>query len=394
MRSTLFAICLLLGLFATRPVFGSVTLELANGTKLVGSVTKEEGGKIYFHADLVGDVVIDAAAVVKREDTAAVAGSTPAAPTAPAAGAAGAAAAVPPPSSQPVPVVTTAPAGPSAPASSAPGAPSEAAAATGKAFWKRIISVNGSYTSASYTQGQIKGAPAGFPTGAQAGLQGANSTLQASGTLIGATPYQAFSLTASYGYANYQPAGTVMNNHGAEMTYTYVLSPLDYLLTRTTYKVDKPANVEHAFEQVFGFGHKFIDTPQTHLDLIPGVSLVDDARGTAWDNKWILSAGFLEHLDHAFNERVSLEQSFKYRVGVDHTEVWYINAYLGLKAAIAEHISFTTGGTYTYDNTLGPVPPALAAAFLAQGVPPALIAELQPAKKGQFLLTSGFGYDW
>jgi Protein of unknown function, DUF481 len=376
MRSTLLTLFVLVGLLAARPLFASVTVELANGTKLVGTVTKEENGKTYFHADLIGDLVLDTSAIVKRTENAPISVAT-----------------LPPASTTPVPVVSEAPPAP-APSSSAPGAPSEAAAAQGKAFWKRIVSVNGSYTSASYTQGQIKGAPAGFPTGAQAGLQGAQSVLNMSATLIGATPTQSFSLTGSYGYANYQPAGTVVNNHGAEATYTYVLSPIDYLLTRATYKVDKPSNIEHAFEQVFGFGHKFIDTAQTHLDVIPGISMVNDSRGTVWDDKWILSAGFLEHLDYAFNERISLEQRFKYRVGVEHTQVWYTEGYLGLKAAITEHISFTTGATYTYDNTLGPVPPAVQAAFLAEGLPLSQIKLLQPANKDQLLITSGIEYNW
>jgi hypothetical protein len=325
----------------------------------------------------VGDVVIDATSVVKRADT-----EPPSV------------AAIPPPSGgAPVPVAAAAPT-PPAQTSGGPAAASDTAAAQGKAFWKRILSVNGSYTSATYTQGAIKGAPAGFPTGANLGLQGTQETMNASATLIGATPSQAFSLTASYGYANYQPSGTVMNNHGAELTYTYVLSPEDYLLTRSTYKVDKPSNIEHAFEQVFGFGHKFINTETTHLDLIPGVSMVDDDRGTPWDNKWILSAGFLEHLDHAFNERFSLEQRFKYRVGVEHTSVWYTQTYLGIKAQVTEHVTFNTGGTYSYDNTLGQVPPALVSSFLAEGLTQQMIDQMVPAKKGQFLLTSGLEYNW
>ncbi len=378
MRSTLLTVCLLAGLVAACPLLASDTLELSNGTKLVGTLTKEENGKIYFHVDLVGDVVVESDTVVKRviAEPASVAAAPPAT------------------EGQAPMAVTSAPPPPAA-TSTVPPSPTEAAAAApAKAFWKRIISVNGSYTSAAYNQGPIKGAPAGFPTGAQAGLQGRQSTLNMSGTLIGATPYQSFSLTGSYGYANYQPAGTVLNNHAIDGTYTYVLSPKDYLLTRGDYKVDKPAGVDYSYEQVFGFGHKLIDTDRTHLDLIPGVSFLKEERGTIWDHKWIFSGGFLEHLDYAFNDKVSLEQRFKYRVGFEHTQIWAIDSYLGIKAAITEHISFTTGATYTYDNTLGPVPPALVTAFLAQGLPLSLIRQLEPANKGELLISSGLEYNW
>ena len=47
---------------------GTVTLELNNGTRLVGTVIKEANGKIFFHADLVGDVEIDLAAVARRTE--------------------------------------------------------------------------------------------------------------------------------------------------------------------------------------------------------------------------------------------------------------------------------------------------------------------------------------
>lgn len=37
-------------------------VELKNGTTLVGTITREEGGKLYVQADLLGPLIIDAAA--------------------------------------------------------------------------------------------------------------------------------------------------------------------------------------------------------------------------------------------------------------------------------------------------------------------------------------------
>lgn len=393
MRST--CLYFALALLAGAPLLGSETLELANGTKLVGTVTKKEDGKIYFHADLVGDVVLDTSSVVSETPSApppVASAPAPGAPTAPPP-AAPAVAGGTAPQIVPAPAPSTAAA--AAVTASAPAAAEAAAAqAPGQVFWKRIVSVSGSYTSAAYTQGAIKGAPAGFPTGAQTGLQGTQSTLNVSATVVGATPYQSVTLTGSYGYANYQPSGTVVNNHSLEGTYTYMLSPKDYWLTRATYKVDLPAGIEHAFEDVVGFGHKFIDTDKAKLDLIPGISAVNDNRGTPYDNRWILSAGFLEHLDYNFSDKVSLEEHFKYRIGVSHTEDWAIDSYVGIKAQITKELSFNTGLTWTYDNTLGPVPPTVLAGLIAQGVPVSIVDELRPANKAQAQVTSGLEFDW
>lgn len=342
------------------------TIEFKNGTKIVGTIEKQEGGKVTINAELLGTLVVDASALVSA------AASSPAA------------AAIPPSDvKQPVPVpaaaVATAPS-----AKPAKGDPS-------KPVWKRTFSVNGSYNTATYVQGPIPGAPAGFPTGAQVGLQGKQSTIMMNGSVLRATATEAITLAGSYGYAKYEPAGVVLDNWSGEFTFTRVLSPKNYILARSTYKVDHTAQIEHSFEQVVGYGIKVVETEATKLDFIPGLSEVHEKKGTAFDDQWILSAGFLERLEHHFNERVSLEQRFKYRVGVKDTEVWNINAYLGLNSAITKNVSLNVGATYTYDNTLGPFPGPLASGL---GLPPALAAALRPAKKDQLQLTSGLEFNW
>lgn len=337
-------------------------IELTNGTKIVGTIEKQEAGKVYVKADLLGELVFDASALVPAV-TAAVPPTEVKKATPPVA---------------PVPVETATP-----------------TKDPNKVVWKRSLSVNGSYTSASYVQGPIPGAPAAFPyTGAQTGLQGKQSMVQFNGMLLRASATEAFTLTGSYGYAKYEPAGAVMNNWSAEATYTHMLSAKNYVLTRSTYKVDKISLVDHSFEQVVGYGFKLIDDAQDKLDVIPGVSAVNETKGTRFDNDWILSVGFLENYEHAFNERVSLEQRFKYRIGVKDTDVWAINSYLGLKAAITEQMSFNVGATYTYDNILGPLPATLTATYLGLGLSPAQIAALRPAKKDQLLITSGIEFAW
>lgn len=358
---------ILLALAATfSAVAGAQIIELKNGTKLVGTIEKEEGGRIHINAELLGPVVVDAAAVVRTADIPA------------------AAAAVPPSDvKQPVPMVAAAPAAATRPKTDPT-----------KPVWRRSLSLNGSYNTATYEQGAISGAPAGFPTGAQAGLQGKLSSLQVAASILRATPTEAYTLTGNYGYASYEPTGAVLDNWSGEFTYLHMLAPKRYVLARSTYKVDKITRVDHSFEQILGYGFKLVDTTPTKLDLIPGVSEVHERKGSKFDDDWIFSVGFLERLEHAFNERVSLEQRFKYRVGVNDTEVWAINSYLGLTSALTSKMSLTIGATYTYDNTLGPLPLTLASSLLARGLPPSLVAGLHPAKKDQLQLTSGVEFKW
>jgi hypothetical protein len=359
---------LLAALAVALPVRAAEThvVELKNGTKIVGTIEKQEGGKIYINADLLGQIVVDATALATTQ--------TPAE------------AATPAPSTAATPPVVVAPSG-------APGAVPQTD--PNKVTWKRSLSINGSYNSAAYVQGPIPGAPAVYGLeGRGLGLSGKQQTVQVSGMIIRASPTEALTLTGSYGYADYEPAGKVVDNWNGEFTYTHILSPKTYVLTRSTYKVDHIALIDHSFEQVAGYGFKLMDTDRTKLDLIPGVSEVNESKGTRYDDKWIFSAGFLENLDFAFNERVSLQERFKYRVGVSDTEVWAINSYLGLNSALSEHISLNVGVTYTYDNTLGPLAPTIANSLLAAGIPPSVVADMRPAKKDQVQLTTGIEFNF
>ncbi len=242
----------------------SHVIELKNGTKLVGTIQKQEGGKVYINAELLGPVVVDASSLVTTETAAE--------------------AATPPASTKPAPVVASTPSG-------APAAPPKAD--PNKITWKRSLSINGS---AAYVQGPIPGAPPGSGIeGAGLGLSGKQSTVQVNGMILRASPTMAVTLTGGYGYAKYEPAGAVVNNWNGEFTFTRILSPKNYILTRSTYKVDKIALIDHSFEQVVGYGFKLIETERTKFDVIPGLSEVNEKKGTAFDDQWIFSAGSFQH---------------------------------------------------------------------------------------------------
>ncbi len=338
----------------------SHVIELKNGTKIVGTIQKQEGGKVYIDADLLGQVVVDASSLAAAD--------APARATLPA-------------SSAPAAPIVTA-------ASSAPSAPPKAD--KNRVVWKRSLSVSGTYNSAAYVQDNIPGSPPALGLeGRSLGLSGKQSMVQVNGMIMRVTPTMALSLTGSYGYADYEPAGAVVDNWNTEFTFTRMLSPKRYILARSTYKVDNVALIEHSFEQIVGYGFKIIENERTQFDLIPGISEVNEKKGTAFDDEWILSVGFLENLEHAFNERVSLQQRFKYRVGVNDTEVWSINSYLGINSALTKNISLNLGLTYTYDNTLGPLSPSIAESLIGAGIPPGIVSQMRPANKDQLQLTTG-----
>ncbi len=334
-------------------------IELKNGSKILGVIRKEDSGKLFIEAELLGSVVVDASSVV------------PAAT-----------------SSRTTPPVSVSSPQLAAPPNGAPGAIPKAAKDT--VVWKRSISVNGSYSSAAFKQGQVPGAPPSLKLeGSSLGLSGRQKMIQVNGTIARVTALQAATLTGAYTYADYAPAGRVVDNWNSEATYTRMLSDNRYLLARSTYKVDEIALIDHSFEQVVGYGFKLIDTGRTQFDFIPGISEVNERKGTAFDERWILSVGFLENLEYAFNERVSLQQRLKYRVGLKDSEVWSINAFLGISSSLTDSVSLNIGLTYTYDNTLGPLSPSTAGSLQAAGLPVSLVRQLSPANKDQLQLSSG-----
>lgn len=345
-------------------------IELKNGTRIVGAIQKEEGGKVYIEAELLGTLVIDATALATSSSPAAAAAAA----------------------STPAPA-------PAAPLEVAGGPGSAPPAHPERVVWKRVFSVNGSYNSAAYEQGSVPGLPADTGLeGSMLGLSGKQSTVQLNGMVMRATPTLAIAVKGGYAYAKYEPAGRVLDAYNGELTVTRILSPRTYALSRSTYKVDQIALIDRSFEQVLGYGFKLIDTDRTKLDVIPGLSEVNEIKGTKFDEDWILSAGFLENCDFIFNERVTLHQRLKYRVGVTDSEVWTLNSYFGIESTLTEHVSLNVGLTYTYDNTLGALPPSLiptAMALLYQaGLDPELAYQMKPGNKGQLQLTTGLQYKW
>jgi hypothetical protein len=352
------ALCLL-ALGTALSAFAAQTLRLTNGTALVGQITKEENGKIYFKADLLGDLVIEAVNVASRSDAPPAVGPTP-----------------------PVGVPSSAPAGPVI-----LGAAGKPAADPNKPVWTRKITAGANYTSATFVQGPVKVGvplPAGtpVPTGASLGLSGRQLGKQFSASLTRVTPQNTFSFEGKYTYFDIQPFGRQVDNYSATVSYLQHINATYYAVSRTSCYEDKVRNIDYSAVQIVGIGRMLINQPMTKLELVPGVVLLKERRHLPTDGDVQTGAGFLENFSHAFNPFVKLEQRVLYRTIFQHSELTAVDGYLGLKGKLTPKLGFTTGVTYTYDRSLG------------RALLPKTPLPIYANEETQVSITSGFEYNF
>ncbi len=342
------------------------TIRLKNGTILKGEVLQDNGSQVTIKADLIGEITIARSDIdnTSRETQSAEDDSAHAAKSA-----------AMEQVTAPDPVTV---------------ARAETAKDPDKPYVKRSLSFNGNYSTANFKQGALGTVPPGFPdTGAGLGLQGVTYNYGVSGLYIRATKNSVIEARANYNQAEYEPAGTVVDAYGAEASYLNILkNPNRYYFGSISYNVDEIALIDHELETLFGYGFKLIDKPGIMLDFGPGIALSESEKGTAYDGDWIVSGGFFERFEYHFNERVSIEQRLKYRIGFEETEVWKADAEIKLRAALSKSIAFTITGNYIYDNTLGPIP-----STILDSLPP-FYGIYSPAEKGRLTIQSGIEWDF
>ena len=345
------------------------TVTLKNGDTLTGKILERADGKVKFKGALFGELTLnesDIAAYTIADATTTAATTTKAATdpgTAPTTGAIASA------------MLTTS-------ASSAnrstfvgqEGAPE-------KPVWTRDITFGGSYVGPTFIQGQIPGAPAGT-TGATLGLPGRVLGIRATASFMRATHKAVQALDLKYAYTDFEPAGKQTDDYSATFMWNHKLSDRYYTVSRTSYSVDQVKNIDYSAIQLFGVGYKIIDTPRTKLDFVPGVLLMQEAKGNQFDDEFQYGAGFLQNLVYYFNEAASFEQRVLFRQSFSESEVYAVDAYVGFKGMLSAKLGMTVGLSYTYDNTLGPV------SFPFGGGTVTLLAQ----EKDQLTITSGIQY--
>ncbi len=334
------------------------TIRLKNGTVIEGTIIQDTGSQVKINADLIGDITVN------RSDIDNASGVSKSAPVDSAVKRVVAA--------DPVKVALE-----------------EAKKSGGTGHWKRSLSINGNFNSANFRQGSL--GPGAGVTGADLGLQGVTYNYGLSAMIIRISPdaRQTFEFRGNYNQAEYEPAGKVVDGYGAEASLLKIIGDRDdrYLFGNASYKVDKVANIEHEFEGLLGYGFKLIEDEKMRFDAGPGIAFSQFKKGSIHDNDLIVSAGFFERLEYKFNERVSLEQRLKARVGAEDTDAWKIDTEIKLRASLTENIGFSISGNYIYDNSLGPLPDTYLSAFPTFGI-------YRPAKKGRLSIQSGveFGF--
>lgn len=350
---TVIGLCALLAV----PSLFADTVKLKNGDTLTGKILERADGKVKFKGALFGELTLNESDIAdyKIGDAPSTAAATTSVPVA------------------------------SVPASSASTANKSTFAgqkdAPTKPAWTRSITFGGNYLTPTFTQGQIPGAPAGT-TGASLSLPGRVIGVQAAANFLRATQSDVHGLDLTYAYTDYEPAGTQTDNYSAAFIWNHKINDRYYTVSRTSYSVDQIKNIDYSAIQLLGVGYKIIDTPQTKFDIVPGVVLMQEKKGNAFDGEFQYGGGFLESFVYYFSATASFEQRVLYRQSFKESELYAIDAYVGFKGMLSAKLGLTVGLSYTYDNSLGPV------SFPFGGGTVTLDAQ----KKGQLTLTSGVQY--
>ena len=264
--------------------------------------------------------------------------------------------------------------------------PMFAVLASGKPIYLRSLTLGGQFTSAPFIQGVLDPAIPSL-TGALLNLPGKQYGIQGSGAIYRYTMKDAMSVEVGYTYAKADPIGPQADMLTTDFGYNRRLgSDRRYLITRSSYKRDKVREIDYSLVQLAGVGFKLVDNAKTKFDVAPGVVIVKEDKGSEFDGDVLFGVGGMETLTHNVNASFILEQRALYRVVANHTEVWALDAYAGVKGMLNPKVGITIGASYIYDNTLGDRTTPVPANALFPGSP---ALNLLANEKGQLVMTAG-----
>ncbi len=303
-----------------QPAPEAVALHLSDGTVLIGEVLEEADGKIRVRTRLLGDVSVDSDNVDHRG----------------------------PVEAPPETVVTH---------KAQAAAPPEHTAAPS---WTRAITTSTALVSAPFKQGEISPAVPGL-TGAALRLPGAQKSMQMGFTVRHTDPRDTFSLSGSWLFVDAEPVGRMSEALTLDLEYSNKLSERTYVLSSTTFRRDAVRNIDNSFAELGGFGYKLVKNARLQADIVGGGALLRENKNTPYDDKWQPQVGVMEAFLFNFNPRAWLSHRITYRAGLRDTEVWSLESYTAIQAAITSHFSIVSGLTWNHDNVLGeavtPLPP-------------------------------------
>jgi hypothetical protein len=331
----------------------TVVLRLSDNSLLVGHVVREEGDSIVFDAGSLGQITIKKASIAATLDPAAVAA-----------------------------------------AFQAPGGGVQAPASglttfqqSGKVLWTRYFVLGGNYTSSAFKQGVIDPTIPAL-TGEALKLPGKQYTAQGQATIVRAASRGIAFVDASFNYTFYEPFGkqTDVPKISGGYNFRFKSGQKLYGVTRYTWYKDEVRLVDYSNQAIFGVGVHTVDTKQVKLDLVPGLALIREKKGTQFDGKWEGGWGFLELLTFSPNQFVQIEQRETYYQLFTESKYRGLESYVGFKGLLSKRLGVQFGLSHVYDNAIAQRPTAIPANSLFPGQPS---FNIFPNNKSQVLLTAG-----
>jgi hypothetical protein len=308
-------------------------IRLSDSTVLIGHVVREDADTVVFDAGVLGQLTIRKTDITSRGNAAEAA--TPPAPPAAA-------------------------------------APPQAAGAGGFAKadipeWSRTATFSGSYTSSPYDLGNLDPR---FPdlTGKALKLPGVIYQVQGQLTLIRATKRGAAMLDASTTYVFVDNVGAQANTTKVTVEYDFRSAERAriYQVLRYTFSRDE---VRHATSNMpmFGIGFKAVETPKVQLDLVPGLAIQYDKKGTEFDNRAIGSVGAFEQLVVKIGPAAQFEQRFFGVQAVNERAYYAMQNDFSIKGQLNKVLGLQVTLTHTLDNVLSLRPTVIPAGALGPG---------------------------
>jgi len=237
----------------------------------------------------------------------------------------------------------------------APPPPETAAgfAPPGTVRWTRTAQLGGSFTSGSFKQGQLDPTIPGLP-GAVLKWPGNQYTAQGNLTLVRATNMGVAFLDTSLTYAVYDPFGKQADLPKASVGYNFRFKEKTrmYGVTKYTYYEDQVKHVDYSNQLLFGLGFRAMETKRVKLDLVPGLTVIKEKKGTRFDGNLLAGYGGLESLTFSPNPYSSIEHRETFYQTFNDTSYYGLESYLGFKGFLSKNMGVTIGFTNIIDNAI------------------------------------------
>ncbi len=133
--------------------------------------------------------------------------------------------------------------------------------------------------------------------------------------------------------------------------YRHDIAERWFLQSLSSIESDEIAQVNWDIQQSFGLGYRAANTDRLKVELVPGVGVQYlDQPG---NDGFFLSASFIETLEWiVIEERLTFDQSFEFYIDPTDTEIWDLVFEASLTTDLNEQWAMRLGFKYEYDNSV------------------------------------------